>query len=183
MIAEPIPDGDLRSAITDALSAEPGATLTQVQNKLRVRIGRPLEPEEVQRLHDIYSEEGFAASAGSIVANREAKALSLASLSHARPHAKELIGLVAAILPFFVHFQSAGPTRPNAPPPTSFFDLVALVGGLVALFCGIGAVLVLEKGPQRPFHLGIGVVLLVLGAYQLMLGLGLLHKLGLIPYA
>jgi hypothetical protein len=177
MVSEATADDKLRAVIRDTLASEPGSTLTQVQTRLHARLGRPLEPEEIKRLHDIYADEGYAAGAASIVSDREERATTLASLSHTRPNLKELVGLAAGILPFFLKFQSGAGARPGA--ATSYFDLIAIIGGIVALFSGLGAAFLLERGPQRRAHLGLVVVILVLGVYQLLVGLGLLHKLGL----
>jgi len=173
-------DDELRTVIRDTLGGDSGATLTQVQTRLRARLGRSLEPEEVQRLHDIYADEGYAAGAATVVSDREERATTSASLSHARPNAKELTGLVAGILPFFLHFQSGTPARPGVAP--SYFDLIAILGSIIAFFSAFGAVILLEKGPQRPVHLGLVAVIVILGIYQLLVGLGLLHRLGLFQY-
>ena len=173
-------DDELRTVIRDTLGGDTGATLTQVQTRLRARLGRSLEPGELRRLHDIYADEGYAAGAATVVSDREERAATLASLPHARPNLKELTGLAAGILPFFLHFQSGAGTRPGV--ATSYFDLIAILGGIVALFSGIGAATLLEKGPQRTAHLGLVVMILMLGVYQLATGLGLLHRLGLYQY-
>ena len=183
MVSEAMADDEFRGVIRDTLASEPGATLTQVQTKLRARLGRPLEPEEVRRLQGIYTDEGYAVAAATVVSDREAHAATLASLSHARPSLKELTGLVAGVVPFFVHFQSGAGSRPGGLAPSSYFDLIAILGGIIALFSGIGAATMLERGPQRPAHLGVVAAILVLGAYQLLVGLGLLHKMGLFPYS
>ena len=183
MVSEATADDEFRGVIRDALASEPGATLTQVQTRLRARLGRPLEPEEVRRLQGIYTDEGYAAGAATVVSDREERAATLASLSHARPNLKELTGLAAGVVPFFLHFQSGTVPRTGGLAPSSYFDLIAILGGIVALFSGIGAATLLERGPQRPAHLGLVAVILVLGAYQLLVGLGLLHKIGLFPYS
>lgn len=183
MVSEAIADDDIRGVIRDTLGNEPGATLTQVQTRLRARLGRALEPEEAQRLSDVYADEGYAAGAATVMSDRQARAATLASLSHARPNAKELIGLVAGLVPFILHFQSGTVSRSGATVTSSYFDLVAILGGIVALFSVIGAIMLLERGPQRPAHLGLLGVILVLGVYQLLAGLGLLHKLGIFQYS
>src|SRR5437868_9393274 len=106
MVSGAIADDEFRGVIRDTLGVEAGATLVQVQTKLRARLGCALEPEEIERLRAIYTEEGYAAGAATVVSGREAQAATLASLSHARPNMKELNGLVASIVPFFLHFHS-----------------------------------------------------------------------------
>jgi hypothetical protein len=177
-----IPEDVLRAAIVDSLRAKPGATLTEVQSRLHARIGRPLETEELERLQQMYRDEGYAAGASASVSADATKASTQANLQHARPTVKEIVGVIAAVLPLFFHFQSGTGARIGGV-ATTYFDLVALVGGIVALIAGVGTAVTLEKGPQRVFHLSLVVIMLGLGLYQVLLGVGLLHRFGIFHYS
>ena len=182
MISDRLADDDLRALVIDTLNTDPGAGLDRIMNRLRSRTGRPLENAEAQRLEEIYRGEGFAAGASSINAKETARLISLASLSHARPNANEITGLVAGVLPLFVHIQSVNVSKTGGLAASSYFDVVALVGGVVAIIAGVSAVILIKSGPQRPFHIGVIGIVLLLGVYQALLGSGLLHRLGIYQF-
>ncbi len=183
MTSEPIADDELRAVVVDTLKSEPGATLAQIQTRLRARIGRTLESEESQRLNEIYRDEGYAAAASTVVSDKAAHTATAASLSHARPNVGEITALIAAIVPFFVPAFQSGASRSGVGAGSSYFNLIALAGGVIALIAGAGAIPMLSKGPQRPFHLALIGLVLVLGLYQVILGVGLLHRFGVYQVA
>src|SRR5580765_5954887 len=98
-------DEELRATVVLTLQTEPEASLDRVQIRLRSREGRLLESDEVQRLAQIYNSD-YAAAASAIVSDRDSRTATMANLAHARPNAKELIGLFAAVAPLFIHFQT-----------------------------------------------------------------------------
>jgi len=176
MAVDGLNDDEMRALVVDTMNNHPDASLDVIQNRLRARTGRQLESTEIARLQQIYSGEGFAAGASVAASSRAAQVATLESLSHSRPNAKELIGLFAGIAPMFIHLQA---NTPKAGATATYFDLIALVGGIVALIAGGSAYFLLQSGPQRRFHVGVVALILMLGIYQLALGLGLLHRVGI----
>jgi len=175
MESQHLTDDDLRTLIGSTLATEPEATVDRVAARMRVRLGHPLTDEELQRLRAIYS-DGYAAGVARIGAEREAQARREASFSRSRPTALEITGLIAAMVPLFVHVQSTTVSKGNV---ASYLDLIAILGGIVALIAGFTAYGRMPHGAQRMFHIGLVGVVLLLGLYQSLLGLGLLHKAGI----
>jgi len=173
-----ITDSDLQSLVVDTMANHPEESLEQVLTRLRVRVGRPIEEAEVNRLREIYQQEGASALSSGIADRAAARATSDASLSHFRPNANEIVALVAAVLPFFVKLGSTSTTRGGA---ASYFDLFATAGGIIAIGSCISAILLVRGSPQRVVHYVLIGVIMALGVYQLLLGLGLLHRVGVIP--
>jgi len=181
-VRDPITDDAIRAAIADSLKSDRGATFAQVQSRLRVHVGRAIEPAEVVRLEAIYRDEGYAASAAALVSEEVSRVNTQASLSHARPTVREILGLICGIAPFFIHLQTDVIPK-GAKVATSYFDLVGIAGGLVAICLGIGVAASIPEGQQRTIHLGLGGVILLLGVFQLLLGTGLLHQVGIFKFA
>src|SRR3954453_8867678 len=90
-----ITDGDLQSLVVDTMANHPEESLEQVLTRLRVRVGRPIEEAEVDRLREFYQQEGASALSSGIAERAAAQATSDASLSHFRPNANEITALVA----------------------------------------------------------------------------------------
>jgi len=175
----PVTDGDLQALVVDTMAKHPEENLEQVLTRLRVRMGRTVEDAEVDRLREIYQSEGASALSSGIADRAAARATSEASLSHFRPNANEITALVAVLLPFFVHLGSITVTKGGG---SSYFDLFATAAGAVAIGSSISAAILVQRSPQRILHFAIIGVLLVLGVYQLLMGLGLLHRFGMIQY-
>ena len=81
------------------------------------------------------------------------------------------IGGIAGLVPFFFHATTFSTTTVNGQVvEASYRDNVALACGAVALLCGIAAVAMARKsGGSR---IGMAVVVVLLGAYQIAHGLG-----------
>jgi hypothetical protein len=173
-----VTDSDLHALVVDTMANHPEESLEQVLTRLRVRMGRTIEDAEVDRLREFYQQEGASALSSGIADRAAARATSEASLSHFRPNANEIVALVAGVLPFFVHLGAMSTTRGGA---ASYFDLFATAAGLIAIGASIGAILLVQRSPQRNLHFAFIGVLMVLGVYQTLLGLGLLHRFGVIP--
>src|SRR5690242_5189624 len=111
MSQDHLTDEELRAVVVDSLRTQPGATLTQIETRLHARTGRPLEQAELQRLDQIYHDEGYAAGASASLSDDATRAATSANLMHARPTGKEIVDLIAAIVPLFFHFQSSTGAR------------------------------------------------------------------------
>jgi len=178
MIQDTITDEALRAVVVRTLQVNPTASFGEIQDRLRVRSGRVLDPVEIQRLQQIFHDEGYEAGAVGLASSNAKDLATSESLSHARPTVKELGGLASGIVPFFIHFQSAAPAKIGGAAAT-YFDLVALSGGIIALIFGLGAASMVKRTPQQPFHIALTAAVVLLGAYQVLLGLGLLHRMGI----
>jgi hypothetical protein len=175
----PVTDSDLQALVVDTMANHPEESLEQVLIRLRVRMGRTIDDAEIERLRETYQREGAGILSAGIAATEAARVSDEASLSHFRPNANEITALVAAVLPFFVHVGSTT-VKQNV---SSYFDLFATAAGLIAIGSGIGAFMLVRQATQRPLHFALIGVVVVLGVYQVLLGLGLLHRIGLIQYS
>jgi hypothetical protein len=82
-----------------------------------------------------------------------------------------MIGGIAGVVPFFIHSTTFSTVTENGNVVSSSFrDNVALGGGIVAVLCGLAAAAMARKSGSS--RVGIGVAVLVLGAYQIAHGLG-----------
>jgi hypothetical protein len=175
-------DDDLRSVAITALNGEPDATFDRVHAHLRSREGRALTSSETERLREAYQTE-LANPTGA----HRIGAVEAAQIEADRPFAlrrTEMGGLAAGIIPLFFHLQTTTPSTTARVTGEvvrgGVYDLAAMVGGFIALALGISAARQATKSTtQRSKHLALAAVVLLLGLYQTLLGLGLLHKIGL----
>ena len=81
------------------------------------------------------------------------------------------IGGLAGLVPFFIHATSSSTVTVNGEVTSAtYHDNVALVGGVIALLCGIAALALARKsGGSR---IGMAIAVVALGAYQIAHGLG-----------
>jgi hypothetical protein len=95
----------------------------------------------------------------------------------------ELLGGAAGVIPLFFHLQTVTPgtvdRATGALVGGGVYDLAAMVGGFLALMLAIVAARQATASPiQRGKHLAVAGLIGLLGLYQSLLGLGLLHQLG-----
>ena len=84
----------------------------------------------------------------------------------------EVAGILAALLPFVCHMSSV--TRINGV-VTSYFDLVGVIGGIVAI--AVAIMLVSRHWPVLKMglaYVALCLGILVIGVYQLLHGAGIL---------
>jgi len=65
----------------------------------------------------------------------------------------------------------------------SYFDFIALAGGIVALVAAFGAGSLATRGAQRTVHVGVTFAIVLLGLYQVVLRLGILHRVGVYHFS
>jgi hypothetical protein len=83
-------------------------------------------------------------------------------------------GLVAGLVPFVLSTSSSHTVTVNGVVTTaSYRDMVAIVGGVVAIVCSLIALVATRKS-QIGSRYAFPAVVLVLGAYQLARGFGML---------
>jgi hypothetical protein len=87
----------------------------------------------------------------------------------------DIIGLVAGILPFFLFIGGSTTRTVNGQVVSqSSLNLVALIGGAIAIIMAvIGFRTMSEREGNRSIYLALFVVLALLGAYQVVRGIGL----------
>jgi hypothetical protein len=178
-------DGELRDLVIHTLQHDPRASFEQIFTRLRARTGRTILAAESLRLRMIYEVEGYAAGASRSRSGEAARVASLATFVHYRPNAKELTGLAAGLIPFLIHYPSITLPRSTASvgATASYFDFVALAGGVAALAAAYGAGSLATRAAQRLVHVAVTVAIALLGLYQVLLGLGLLHRIGLYHFS
>lgn len=80
--------------------------------------------------------------------------------------------LIAAAVPFFIHLEE---TRTENGVIVSYSDMAAVVGGGAAgVLGGLGLMGAIRDRPRDNKRLGLSLLALVLGAYHLVRGMGLL---------
>ena len=87
-----------------------------------------------------------------------------------------LLGLVAGLLPFFLHFTTSSTTSVNGVETSSVtHDYAALAGGAAAMIAGAIALLVATRRTDRkPARLAIAFAIDLLGVFQILRGLGVI---------
>ena len=87
----------------------------------------------------------------------------------------ELVGLLAAIAPFFVSCSSSSTRTVNGRiVESSYFDLFAVVGGGIAVLVALGMLIQFgETAPEDKYkRIGVFVAMLALGGFQILRGFG-----------
>jgi hypothetical protein len=93
------------------------------------------------------------------------------------PGTNEVIGFLAGLLPFFVHLSTSETTTINGQVQSHRqSDFIAIGGGAIALLVSLWGFTLLKKtsAASRGRRLLANVILMGLGALQLVRGLGLL---------
>ena len=89
----------------------------------------------------------------------------------------EVAGLLAGIIPFFASCSSQSTRTVNGRVvESSYFDLVAVVGGTIAALMAVWVLTQLDTtAPEdKVKRLGVFVVMLALGAFQVLRGFGMI---------
>ncbi len=175
-------DDALRDLVVGTLDREPDADFERVHAHLRAMEGRALAASETERLRGVYQAE-LAHPTGA----HRIGAVEAAKIEADRPFAlrrTEIVGLAAGIIPLFFHLQTTTPQTvarvTGEVTKGGTYDLVAMVGGFIAIALGISAARQAgHSSTQRVKHFALSAIILLLGLYQALLGLGLLHKIGL----
>jgi hypothetical protein len=87
----------------------------------------------------------------------------------------DILGLIAGIIPFFVFIGSSSTSSVNGQVVSqSSLNLVAIIGGVIAVgMAFVGFRSLSERGGNRNLYLALFAVLLVLGVFQVVRGIGL----------
>jgi hypothetical protein len=174
-------DSDLRSLVVTTLDREPDATFQRVHAHLRALAGRTLENAETEGLQAAYEAELANPTGAHRIGAAEA-----AILEAHQPFTlrwTEKAGPIFGLLPFVFHLQTVTPsttTKAGAVVAGGVYDFVAMMGGFIAVILGLAAFRqAMNSRTQRPLHFALAVVIVLLGLYQSLLGVGLLHRIGL----
>jgi hypothetical protein len=180
--ADALSPEELRELVIGTLNSDPDATFEEVHAHLRSREGRTLHSSETDQLRAAYDAE-LAHPTGA----HRIGAVEAADIAAHRPFAlrrTEMVGLAAGLLPFIIHLQTTSPSTTakvtGVVTRGGVYDLAAIVGGFIAVVLGISAARQAAKSSaRRAIHFALAALVLLLGIYQSLLGLGLLHKMGL----
>jgi len=178
----PFTDRELRDFVVERLDQEPDATFQRMHAHLRSLQGRTLEQTETEELRTAYETELANPTGAHRIGAVEARQIA----AH-QPFALrwiEKVGAVIGLIPLVFHLQTVTPGVVNKTTGVmqggGVYDLVAMLGGFLAVILGA---LAMRQGwmhiSQRQLHLALGAVIVLLGVYQSLLGLGILHKLGM----
>lgn len=174
-------DSQLRALVVTTLDREPDASFEQVHAHLRSQEGRTLDSSETEQLRNAYQEELAnptgahrigATEAAEIVANQPF-----------RLRRTEMAGLAFGLIPLVFRLQTTTPatvTRgTGAVVAGGVYDLAAIGGGFLAVILGVSAARQAANDlSRRMSHLAVAGLILLLGVYQSLLGLGILHRIG-----
>lgn len=182
MATDQLTDSELRTLVVTTLDREPDATFDRVHAHLRSLKGRTLESVETEHLKDAYETELANPTGAHRIGAIEASQIE--AHQPFAPRWTEMAGLVVGLIPLVFHLQTTTPATvtkaTGAVVAGGVYDLVAMVGGFIAVILGLSAARQAGRYvSQRPIHFGAAAVVLLLGLYQSLLGLGLLHKIGL----
>jgi hypothetical protein len=182
MQTDQLTDNQLRSLVVSALNRDPDASFQRMQAHLRSRQGRTLDSVEIDELRTAYETELANPTGPHRIGASEAIAIEAN-----RPFVlrrTEMAGLAFGLIPLVVHLQTTTPGTVNKATGVAVaggvYDLAAMLGGFLAVILGFAAARQVGlHSSRRPQHLALVGLILLLGVYQSLLGLGILHQIGL----
>jgi hypothetical protein len=182
MQRDQLADSEVRGLVIGVLDREPDATFPRVLAHLRAREGRSLDDAETEHLREAYDAELANPTGAHRIGASEA-----AQIAAHQPFAlrkTEIAGLVVGLIPLIIHLPTTTPSTvargTGQTVAGSSYDFVAMLGGFVAIALGLIAFrLALHDLSQRTAHFALAAVIVLLGVYQSLFGLGILHQLGL----
>jgi len=83
-----------------------------------------------------------------------------------------LTGLIGGVIPFFISMAEVNTTTVNGQSTTEYFDIVAVVGGGLALGAGLFALKGALQASKHASRWGTPAAVAALGVYQLLRGFG-----------
>lgn len=84
-----------------------------------------------------------------------------------------IAGGIAGLVPFVISTASTSTVTENGRTVSfSYHDNVAIIGGVIAVLCGIVAATMAAKNKSGGTRLAIGIAVLALGAFQIARGFG-----------
>ena len=85
-----------------------------------------------------------------------------------------IAALIGGIGPFCLSYTSSSSTTINGVTTSSYIDYIAVVGGPLAILCGLIGLITGLKASNKLMGLGLPLLAMVLGVYQLLRGFGML---------
>lgn len=174
-------DAALRTLVVTTLDKEPDASFERVHAHLRSIEGRTLDSSETEQLRDAYQAELANPTGVHRIGAIEAAKIT-ADLPF-RPHLTEMIGLAFGLIPLVFHLPTTTPATvtkgTGAVVAGGVYDLAAIGGGFLAVILGVYAARRAANDlSRRLIHVAVAGLILLLGAYQSLFGLGILHRIG-----
>jgi hypothetical protein len=175
----------MRTFVAGALAQDPEASSAQVAVRWRSLRGETLSTEEMDRLTQTYDLQAPAAHE----ANSEHRAAQGRIDSPPfRLIKQEIAGFIAVVVPFVFPVESINIIRRDGVMTSgSYFSLGGVIGGIVAIGLALSILQFALRGGSaagvKMSHAAIGVGILLLGAYHVLHGIGVLHNLGIFRLA
>lgn len=182
MLTDQLNDSELRTLVVTTLDKEPDASFERVHLHLRSREGRTLDSAETERLRGAYQTE-LANPTGA----HRIGAIEAAEITANQPfrlRRTEMAGVAFGLIPLVFHLQTTTPATvtkgTGAVVAGGVYDLAAMAGGFIAVILGVCAARQAANDvSRRLIHFAVAGAILLLGVYQSLLGLGILHQIGL----
>ena len=84
-----------------------------------------------------------------------------------------IAALIGGIAPFCLSYTSSSSSTVNGVTTSSYIDYIAVVGGPLAILCGLIGVVSGLKASNKLMGLGLPLVAMLLGVFQLLRGFGI----------
>jgi hypothetical protein len=177
MKTEPATEEQMRSFVAGALAQDPEASSGHIAVRWRSLQGEVVSPEDLALLAQVYEIQAPVAHEANV--GRRATQDRIDSPPF-RVTKQEIAGLVAILLPFAFPVESVNVAG------RSYFSLGGVLGGLLAIGLALSILqFAMRTGSAFQVKLGhaaLGGFILLLGAYHLLHGLGVLHTLGIFRF-
>jgi hypothetical protein len=178
MKAERTTEELMQSFVAQALVQDPEASAGRIAVRWRSLQGEVVSAENLDLLTQEYERQAPAAHE----ANAEQRAAQDRIESPPfRVTKLEIAGLVAGVLPFLLTVESINVAG------RSYFSLGGLIGGVLAIGLALTIVRFATKAASavrvKISHAALGGIILLLGAYHVLHGIGVLHNLGVYRFS
>jgi hypothetical protein len=167
----------MRTFVASALVQNPEASSKQIAVRWRSLRGETISDEDLDLLAQEYDRQAPAAHEAN--AGRRAAQDRIDSPPF-RVTKQEIAGLVAGLLPFLLPVESINAAG------RSYFSLGGVIGGVVAMVLAFAIVRFAIGSAStirvKMAHAALGGIVLVLGVYHVLHGVGVLHNLGMYKF-
>jgi hypothetical protein len=168
----------MRSFVAAALVQNPEASSKQIAIRWRSLRGETISAEDLDLLAQEYDRQAPAAhdaNAGQRAAQDRIDSPPF------RVTKQEIAGLVAVFLPFLLPIENINAAG------RSYFSLGGVIGGVVAIILAVAIVRFAIRSAStmrvKMAHAALGGIVLLLGVYHVLHGVGVLHNLGMYSFS
>ena len=164
----------MRSFVAAALVQNPEASSKDIAVRWRSRRGETINAEELDLLSEVYERQAPAAHDANAGVREAQQRIDSPPFQVTK---SEIAGLVAGFVPFVLPVESINAIS------RSYFSVSGVIGGIIAIALAIAVVQFAIRGGStarvKVAHGVLGGVILLLGAYHVFHGLGVLHTVGM----